>query len=215
MSADHQERRDNVTTKDKDTVTPIPLLAASLRLVAVPTAVPCSRIFVQHTLTHWHFEEHTDTAALIMSELVTNAVRAGGIIDDRPKSGWITSEHVIGIQLRALESSLYVEVWDRTEAVPVRKNPGPEAVGGRGLLLVEALAERWDIFRPVVGGKIVWAELPLGVSIESRPHQEHRPSLVLPPGIRASRGPGADQARSALLDQLLTTTITAQAKSAA
>ncbi|WP_405536292.1 ATP-binding protein [Streptomyces sp. NBC_00075] len=212
MPADHQERRDDVTTKD--TVTPIPLLAASLRLVAVPTAVPCSRIFVQHTLSHWHFEEHTDTAALIMSELVTNALRAGGIIDDRPKSGQITSEHVIGIQLRALETSLYVEVWDRTEAVPVRQNPGPEAVGGRGLLLVEALAGQWDVFRPVVGGKIVWAELPLGVSIESRPHQE-RPSLVLPPGIRASRGPVADQARSALLDQLLTTTITAQAKRAA
>ncbi len=201
-------------TAAKDTVTPIPLLAASLRLVAVSAAVPCSRVFVQHTLTHWHFEEHTDTAALIMSELVTNAVRAGGVIGDQPKWGQIASEHVIGMQLRALETSLYVDVWDRTEAVPVRRNPGAESVGGRGLLLVEALAERWDIFRPVVGGKIVWAELPLDVSIESPPRRE-RPSLVLPPGIRASRGPGTDQARSALLDQLLTTTITAQTKRAA
>ncbi|NEC84673.1 ATP-binding protein [Streptomyces sp. SID12501] len=171
-------------------------------------------MFVRHTLAHWHFEKHIDTAALIMSELVTNAVRAGGIIDDQLKSGQITSEHVIGIQLRALETSLYVEVWDRTEAVPVRKNPGVEAVGGRGLLLVEALAEQWDIFRPIIGGKIVWAKLPLDVSIESGTHQQ-RPPLVLPPGIRASRGSGADQARSALLDQLLTTTITARTKRAA
>lgn len=117
----------------KDTVHPIPLLAASIRLTAVPAAVPYSRMFVRHTLGRWQqLEEHTDTAALIMSELVTNAVRASGVDDERPKTWQITSEHVIGAQLRAIAASLYVEVWDRTEAEPVRRNPGPDIEGDAG-----------------------------------------------------------------------------------
>ncbi|WP_327313320.1 ATP-binding protein [Streptomyces sp. NBC_01235] len=192
-----------------DTVNPIPLLAASLRLTAVPTAVSCSRMFVRHTLTRWHLEDHIDTAALIMSELVTNSVRASGITDTDPKSWQITAEHVIGIQLRAIEASLYVEVWDRMQGVPVRKNPNPETEGGRGLLLVEQLAKRWNVYRPHVGGKVVWAELPLGLPVESPPFdQEHTP-LVLPTDIRAERGPVEEQARSALFDQLLKTTVDA------
>ena len=145
-----------------DTVNPAPLLTNSLRLIAVPTAVGCSRMFVGHTLKLWQLDEHTDTAALIMSELVTNAVKASGITEPDPKPWQITAEHVIGIQLRAIEASLFVEVWDRTDTTPVQKNPTLEAEGGRGLLLVEQLAKRWDVYRPRVGGKVVWAELPLG-----------------------------------------------------
>ncbi|MEH0417269.1 hypothetical protein [Streptomyces sp. B21-083] len=62
-----------------------------------------------------------------MSELVTNAVKASGITDPEPKSWQIKAEHVIGIQLRAIEVSLFVEVWDRAEAGPVRKNPDLES----------------------------------------------------------------------------------------
>ncbi|WP_243766182.1 ATP-binding protein [Streptomyces sp. GC420] len=188
-------------------VNPIPLLARSLRLTAVPSAVSVSRMFVGHTLKLWQLEDHTDTAALIMSELVTNAVKASGITDTDPKSWQITAEHVIGIRLRAIEASLYVEVWDRTDVAPVRKNPSLEAEGGRGLLLVEQLAKRWDVYRPHVGGKVVWAELPLGLPVELRPF-EHTP-LLLPSGIRAPGGPVESQARSALLDVLMTTTVEA------
>ncbi|WP_262701373.1 MULTISPECIES: ATP-binding protein [Streptomyces] len=144
-----------------DTVNPIPLYASSLRLTAVPTAVGCSRMFVRHTLKLWQLEDHAETATLVMSELVTNAVKASGITEPEPKSWQITAEHVIGIQLRAIEASLYVEVWDRTDAAPVRKNPDLETEGGRGLLLVEQLAKRWDVYRPRVGGKVVWAECAL------------------------------------------------------
>lgn len=190
-----------------DTVNPAPLLTNSLRLIAVPTAVGCSRMFVGHTLKLWQLDEHTDTAALIMSELVTNAVKASGITEPDPKPWQITAEHVIGIQLRAIEASLFVEVWDRTDTTPVQKNPTLEAEGGRGLLLVEQLAKRWDVYRPRVGGKVVWAELPLGPPVELRPF-DHK-QVRLPDGIRASRGPVADQARTALFDRLLETTVTA------
>ncbi|AQA15317.1 MULTISPECIES: ATP-binding protein [Streptomyces] len=190
-----------------DAVNPIPLLARSLRLTAVPSAVSVSRMFVGHTLKLWQLEDHAETATLTMSELVTNAVKASGITEPEPQSWRITAEHVIGIQLRAIEASLYVEVWDRTEVAPVRKNPSFEAEGGRGLLLVEQLAKRWDVYRPRVGGKVVWAELSLGLPVELRPF-EHMP-LLLPSGIRASRGPVEDQARTALLDVLLKPTVEA------
>lgn len=191
-----------------DAVTPIPLLAASLRLTAVPSAAACSRMFVRHTLKHWQLEDHVEKTTLVMSELVTNAVRASGITDPEPKPRQIKAEHVIGIQLRAIEASLYAEVWDRTEATPVRRNPNFEAESGRGLQLVESLAKQWNVYRPRVGGKVVWAELPLGLPVEERPFDQ-RPPLSLPDGIRAASGPVEDQARAALFDHLMETTVSA------
>ncbi|WP_405954300.1 ATP-binding protein [Streptomyces phaeochromogenes] len=211
MPADYQGRRADVTANDA--VNPIPLLAAALRLTAVPTAVAVSRMFVRHTLSRWQMEEQTDTAALIMSELVTNAVRASGITETEPKSWQITAEHVIGIQLRALEASLFVEVWDRSEGEPVKKNPTLEATSGRGLLLVDALAKRWNIYRSPVGGKVVWAELPLGVPVESPPFDQDHAPLILHPSIRAPRGPVEDQARTALFEHLMETTASVAAAS--
>lgn len=192
-----------------DKVTPIPLLVTSLRLTAVPTAVAVSRMFVRHTLAHWNFEEHTDTATLIMSELVTNAVKASGITSEQPKSWQVTTEHVVGVQLRALEASLYVDVWDASSADPIRKNPALEATNGRGLLLVDALAKQRNIYRSPVGGKIVWAELPLGAPLEPSPYNQAPPPLLLAPGIRAVRSAVEDQARTALFDWLTKTTVDA------
>jgi anti-sigma regulatory factor (Ser/Thr protein kinase) len=198
---------------NNNAVHPIPLLVSSIRLTAVPTAVAVSRRFVRHTLEQWHFEEHIDTATLIMSELVTNAIRAAGITDMQPKSWKITDEHVVAVQLRALEASLYVEVWDRGSGDPVRKNPDLEATSGRGLLLVDLFAERLSIYRPLVGGKIVWAELPLGVPLESPPVKHVHQPLLLAPGIRASQGPVEHQARTALFDWLTKTTVEASTSS--
>lgn len=156
-------------------VTPIPLLASSVRLNAIPQAVAATRLFVRHTLTLWDLEEHVETVALIMSELATNAVLAS-ITDAQAGTEETTDEVVIGAQIRAIEASLFVEVYDRTSAAPVRRNPDQDAEGGRGLLLVDVLAKQWNVYRPSVGGKIVWAELPLGfpwnrplVSTSTRP----------------------------------------------
>ncbi|MGW6022152.1 ATP-binding protein [Streptomyces sp. NPDC055099] len=190
-----------------ETVIPIPLYASSLRVVAVPRAVGCARMFVGHTLALWQLADHTETASLIMSELVTNAVKASGITEPEPQPWQIVDEHVIGIQLRSLGPCLYVEVWDRVEAPPVRRNPSLEAEGGRGLLLVEQLAKRWDVYRPLVGGKVVWAELSIKLPVEFR--RVDRTPLILPAGLRASRGTFENQARAALLDVLLTTTVEA------
>ncbi|WP_328750564.1 ATP-binding protein [Streptomyces sp. NBC_00285] len=188
-----------------DIVRPIPLLAASLRLTAVPTAVGHSRMFVRFTLNRWNLLDQEESATLIMSELVTNAIQASGITDPAPKPWQIKEEHVIGVQLQVVHGRLFAEVWDRTPETPVRQNPDFNATSGRGLLLVESIAEKWGVYRPHVGGKVVWAELPLGSTEPPPSDPPHRP-LLLPAGIRAPWGPFELQARQALLDRLMVTT---------
>lgn len=129
---------------------------ASLRLDAVYAAVGLARGFIRRTLAAWQLPEQIDGAELVGSELVTNAVKMSGQAGGR----------VVGLQLRVLGAGLYVEVWDRESGVPVIPAQSPDAEGGRGLFLVEALSTRWDVYRPAAGGKVVWSELPLGKEAE-------------------------------------------------
>ncbi len=87
---------------------------------------------------------NADDAVLVLSELVTNAVlHAGGA--DR-------------ITVDCRDGSIRIDVHDgATDAARV-PDVAPE-VGGRGLRIVEALAERWGS-DPLDAGKVVWAELP-------------------------------------------------------
>ncbi|WP_063749725.1 ATP-binding protein [Streptomyces xylophagus] len=190
-----------------DVVHPIPLLAASLRLTAIPTAVGHSRMFVRHTLKRWNLEEQEEPAALVMSELVTNAIKASGITDPNPEPWQIKADHVVGVQLQVVHGKFFVEVWDRTPETPVRQNPDFNATSGRGLLLVDALAEKWDIYRPHVGGKVVWAQLLVELPIDQPPFDVPQRPLLLPAGVRAPWGPVELQARQALLDRLAATTL--------
>ncbi|MEV3874480.1 ATP-binding protein [Streptomyces sp. NPDC049906] len=136
--------------------------ANSITLVAVPTAVPVARMFVRALLEHWGVAEVADEVMLVASELVGNAVKAVGFADRAPMTWEITARHVIGVQLRIVDAHLYVEVWDGSAALPRRQAVSLDTEGGRGLILVENVCEGWDVFRPDVGGKVVWARLPLG-----------------------------------------------------
>lgn len=142
-------------------LTPKNPAVSSIRLAAVLTAVSLSREFIRHTLTTWQLSDHIESAELVVSEPATNAIKETGVTDPSPKGKDIRARHVIGVQLRAVGTGLYVEVWDRADGTPVIPEQSLDAEGGRGLCLVEALSERWDIYRPAVGGKIIWAELSL------------------------------------------------------
>ncbi|MFE9432758.1 ATP-binding protein [Streptomyces sp. NPDC006640] len=192
-----------------DDVNPVALLSASLRLTAVPAAVAMSRRFVRYHLPRWKMEEHTDAAALIASELVTNAVKVSGVLQFNPKPWQITGEHVIAVQLRAIGSGLYVEVWDRIESSPVVKHPSLSATNGRGLLLVEQFAMTWNVYRPRVGGKVVWAQLPLEREVEPPAFEEPFIPLQVPSALRSLPGATDDRARTALYERLLETTAAA------
>lgn len=90
----------------------------------------------------------SDVAELLLTEVVANAVRHAG-------HGEVT------VRAHLLSGLLRVEVLDGSPDLPPDAgDPGPEAESGRGLLLIEALAERWGA-TPTHGGKCVWFELAL------------------------------------------------------
>jgi len=83
-------------------------------------------------------------AVLVLSELVTNAVlHAGGA--DR-------------VAVECLDGSIRISVHDKTTD-PAEVADETRDVGGRGLRIVEALADRWGT-DPLGAGKVVWAVLP-------------------------------------------------------
>jgi len=85
-----------------------------------------------------------DTAILLVSELVTNAVAHA-----RPP---------VILRVHVDEERTRVEVTDGAQQLPVALDPPPTAVGGRGVMFVDRLATRWGTIRNA-GSKAVWFEL--------------------------------------------------------
>lgn len=110
-----------------------------------PVAVGEVRAAVTRQLAAWGLDELVFSAELILSELVTNALRYG--------TG--------PIQVRVLrDHSLICEVFDGSSTSPRLRYAAGTDEGGRGLFLVAQLAERWGT-RYTLAGKVIWAELPL------------------------------------------------------
>ncbi|MFD1310407.1 ATP-binding SpoIIE family protein phosphatase [Streptomyces kaempferi] len=113
---------------------------------ADPAEVARVRASVSEQLTTWGLEELDFTAELVVSELVTNAIRYG-----RPP-----------IQLRLIhDRTLMCEVADAGSTTPHLRRARVFDEGGRGLFLVAQLTEHWGT-RHARGGKTVWAECALG-----------------------------------------------------
>ncbi|MFG2223761.1 SpoIIE family protein phosphatase [Streptomyces sp. NPDC048644] len=108
-------------------------------------SVARARELARDQLTDWGLEALVDTTELLVSELVTNALRHGH------------GE----IRLRLLrDRSLVCEVWDADLAQPRRRRARDTDEGGRGLQLVGLLSSRWGS-RRTPRGKTVWFELAL------------------------------------------------------
>ncbi|GII55619.1 hypothetical protein Pth03_40080 [Planotetraspora thailandica] len=115
---------------------------ASCPLPADPRFVAHARRFVRATLSSWGLGSLLDSTELIVSELVTNAL----------KHGWPP------IELRLLRGrTLVCEVADGSPATPAPRSATSDEDTGRGLQLVKRFAYRWGT-RPTVYGKIVWVE---------------------------------------------------------
>jgi anti-sigma regulatory factor (Ser/Thr protein kinase) len=129
-----------------------------LAIGALPTATPCARLHARNIACEWGLHGLADTIELVVSELVTNAVKASTDQDQRPH---YTDEHGLAwihLRLSTDRRAVLVEVWDENVALPAPNQPGLDAESGRGLMLVEALAERWGWDLAATGrGKIVWA----------------------------------------------------------
>jgi anti-sigma regulatory factor (Ser/Thr protein kinase) len=131
-----------------------------LMLAALPSAVGSARRYARRMLAGWGLAAMTDGVEIVVSELVTNAVKASGGAEDRPP--WTRLHErleVIYLCMSAtVEDTVIVEVWDAGTAPPVRVEAETDAESGRGLKLVSALSLRWGTRWPSGGGKIVWCE---------------------------------------------------------
>jgi anti-sigma regulatory factor (Ser/Thr protein kinase) len=127
-----------------------------LELGVLPSAVPCARLHTRQVLWEWGLRDAAESAELVVSELLTNALCASEAIANVE-----TAAHT-SLQLEAnVRGSLVVQVWDGHSHPPVRGEVDEEAEGGRGLLIVEALCDNWGWYWPDGGeqGKWVWAAM--------------------------------------------------------
>jgi anti-sigma regulatory factor (Ser/Thr protein kinase) len=138
-----------------------PELAEQIELVATPTAPGCARAFVAATLRQWELTHLNDDATLVGSELVTNALHATGVVDPPSYPALERRERLarIWVQLLVYPRSLVVEVWDESPDRPEAREADSSSEDGRGLFLVQALSERWGVWSPGFGWKVVFAEL--------------------------------------------------------
>jgi serine phosphatase RsbU (regulator of sigma subunit)/anti-sigma regulatory factor (Ser/Thr protein kinase) len=103
---------------------------------------------LRDALRRWGVSDLIDTAELLSSELVTNAIR------HTDRDAMFTAR----LYREAGSARLRVEVEDESDLWPTRRTPGEQASSGRGLMLVEALADGWGV-EPRGSGKRMWFEL--------------------------------------------------------
>ncbi|MFD4947366.1 ATP-binding protein [Streptomyces sp. NPDC058409] len=113
-------------------------------------SVPLVRQFVRQALVDWACDTRADDVLLCVSELVTNALLHGV----PPGRGFRTH-----LYLEPADGVLRVEVHDSGDGEVRLADEGaaPDAEGGRGLLLVAALADKWGVGERNPG-KVVWCE---------------------------------------------------------
>ena len=134
-------------------------LKSHLELAPLPSAVPCARLHARQVVWEWGLGALTDTVELVVSELVTNGLRASsGITGSRYQGQWRPGVPPVRVWLCSDRKCVLVQVWDGNDREPVRQDMNPEATSGRGLLLVEALSAEWGTYTPERStGKVVWA----------------------------------------------------------
>ncbi|MEV4683493.1 ATP-binding protein [Streptomyces kurssanovii] len=121
------------------------------------TAVPEVRHALRDLLGKWPERaedgaaDAADVAELLASELVTNAL--------------IHTDHGAVVTATVEDARLHVEVQDFMAGLPVRDIPNADlGTGGRGLVLVERLADAWGVRTAQGVGKVIWFELHAGAA---------------------------------------------------
>ena len=117
-------------------------MPVTLDLAPFPASVGEARRFTVETLRRWGFEELTSTAALLVTELVTNAI--------------LHARTVVQVALERRGDSVRLAVRDGSPVRPALRDHGLDATTGRGLALVSLLAESWGVDSDGKG-KVVWA----------------------------------------------------------
>ncbi|MFF6993818.1 ATP-binding protein [Streptomyces sp. NPDC008313] len=121
-----------------------------LQLSPTPRGARLARLLATEQLRLWGLPTHP--AELIVGELATNAVTHGRV-----------SGRDFRLLMYVIGDTLRIEVTDtRGDLLPYPQQAAADAESGRGLLLVEALADRWGVVPGPPPRKTVWAELSTG-----------------------------------------------------
>jgi anti-sigma regulatory factor (Ser/Thr protein kinase) len=113
-------------------------------LAPVPQNARAARKFVRDCLLADHVNTDVDLVVLLVSELATNAIRHAGSIFD--------------VWVEVLLPCVRVGVDDPSPVIPAPRAADNTALGGRGLALIEAMADRWGA-ETTSGGKRIWFEI--------------------------------------------------------
>ena len=120
------------------------LTGRRVRLAAGPAAAGQARRHVRAAITTWDIPVDPDTAALLTSELVTNAIRH-------------ETGPAITLAISCPPGQLRIDVHDTARAMPAPADAPPDAEAGRGLMLVAALAVSWGCYRTTTGKAVYFA----------------------------------------------------------
>jgi len=123
-----------------------------LRLAAEATAPRAARELVARACAAVHEEQYVELGQLVVSELVSNAVRHTGTT-------------AIEVEVRLAEDRLWLRVHDQGEGMPAIVAPEQRTVGGVGLELISRVAQSWGVTPDPRGGKDVWCVLPAGDTV--------------------------------------------------
>ena len=114
---------------------------------ALEESADAARKLVRTALAAWRLDDLTDSGVLLVTELVANAIKH------------TNTRHIRVVVSRPSERFVRIGVVDKARVMPEMVKPGDDLLtSGRGLLLIDALADRWgtDVYP---WGKQVWAQL--------------------------------------------------------
>ncbi|MCW2666141.1 MAG: ATP-binding region ATPase domain protein [Frankiales bacterium] len=122
------------------------MLAAEVRLPGMTSSVPTARHFVESLLRAWGHPDLGWTAAVCVSELASNCA--------------LHARTAFEIRVALTETTVRLEVSDGSLRLPVTRDYGAEATTGRGLRMLDEIAQRWGVeVHEAPAGKTVWVEL--------------------------------------------------------
>jgi anti-sigma regulatory factor (Ser/Thr protein kinase) len=139
-------------------------------------SVHAAREFTIATLHRWGMAERSQDIAIVVSELLTNALRHA-----LPGSGNLQLRRAIRLGLVQPGPFVLCAVADPSKAAPVPQPAGSLAETGRGLHIICALSDQWGYTTPSETGKVVWALF--------RP----RPDTPIPHPVPEQAEPGRDR----------------------
>ena len=136
-------------------------MLVTLDLAPYPASVGEARRFTVETLARWGRDDLAATAALLVSELVTNSI--------------LHARTAVQVMLERRADGVRVEVSDGSPVRPTLRHHAPDATTGRGLALVARLAASWGV-EVSDTGKSVWVDLAEEVAEQSPP--DHLSAIV-------------------------------------